>query len=108
MGDSRMNNFWSIVLAIPVFIGSFLLISMLAAILYSVPLVYLWNYAMTSMFGFPDVTIYQMAAFLVFILILRYWIEIGHIESNDLSNPTSKIDWTKFVDRMNNKKRYEA
>jgi len=51
-----MNNFWSIVLAIPVFIGTFLLLSTLTAIVYSVPLVYLWNYAMTSMFGFPEVT----------------------------------------------------
>jgi hypothetical protein len=103
-----MSTFWSTALTIPLFVGAFLLLSSITAIVYSIPLVYLWNYAMTSMFGFPDVTIYQMAAFLVFILILRYWIEIGHIESNDLSNPTSKIDWTKFVDRMNNKKRYEA
>ena len=105
-----MNNFWSIVLAIPVFIGSFLLISTLAAILYSVPLVYLWNYAMTSMFGFSEVTVYQMVAFLVLILILRYWIHLGHIDSNGLSNPTSKIDWNKFIDKMNNpkQKRYEA
>ena len=103
-----MSTFWSTVFAIPLFIGSFLLLSVLTAFLYSVPLVYLWNYAMTSMFGFPEVTIYQMAAFLVFILILRYWIHIGHIESNDLSNPTSKIDWNRFIDKMNNKKRYEA
>ncbi len=103
-----MSTFWSTALTIPLFVGAFLLLSSITAIVYSIPLVYLWNYAMTRMFGFPDVTIYQMAAFLVFILILRYWIEIGHIESNDLSNPTSKIDWTKFVDRMNNKKRYEA
>ena len=67
-----MSNFWSIVLAIPVFIGSFLLISTLAAILYSVPLVYLWNYAMTSMFGFSEVTVYQMATFLVLILIQNF------------------------------------
>ena len=105
-----MSTFWSTVLAIPIFIGSFLVISTLAAILYSVPLVYLWNYAMTSMFGFSEVTVYQMAAFLVFILILRYWIHIGHIESNDLSNPTSKIDWNKFIEKMNNpkQKKYEA
>ena len=103
-----MSNFWSTILAIPLFVGAFLAISALAAILYSVPLVYLWNYAMTSMFGFSEVTIYQMAAFLVFILILRYWIHIGHVESNDLANPTSKIDWNIFVDKMNNKKRYEA
>jgi len=103
-----MSTFWSTVFAIPLFIGSFLLLSVLTAFLYSVPLVYLWNYAMTSMFGFSEVTIYQMAAFLVFILILRYWIHIGHIESNDLSNPTSKIDWNRFIDKMNNKKRYEA
>ena len=45
----------------------FLLLSTLTAIVYSVPLVYLWNYAMTSMFGFSEVTIYQMAAFLVLI-----------------------------------------
>ena len=105
-----MSNFWSIVLAIPVFIGAFLLLSTLTAIVYSVPLVYLWNYAMTSMFGFSEVTIYQMAAFLVFILILRYWIHLGHIDSNDLSNPTSKIDWNKFIEKMNNpkQKKYEA
>tara|TARA_B100002003_G_C13628049_1_gene321525 strand:+ start:147 stop:464 length:318 start_codon:yes stop_codon:yes gene_type:complete len=105
-----MNNFWSIVLAIPVFIGTFLLLSTLTAIVYSVPLVYLWNYAMTSMFGFPEVTMYQMAAFLVLILILRYWIHLGHIDSNGLSNPTSKIDWNKFIDKMNNpkQKKYEA
>ncbi len=103
-----MNTFWSTFLTIPLFVGAVLLLSTITAILYSVPLVYLWNYAMTSMFGFSDVTIYQMAAFLVFILIVRYWIHIGHIESNDLSNPTSKIDWNKFVDKMNNKKRYEA
>ena len=103
-----MSNFWSTVLAIPIFIGSLLLVSTLAAILYSVPLVYLWNYTMTSMFGFSEVTIYQMAAFLVLILIFRYWIHLGHIDSNDLSNPTSKIDWNRFIDKMNNKKRYEA
>ena len=103
-----MSNFWSIVLAIPLFIGTFLLLSTLMAIMYSIPLVYLWNYAITSMFGYPEVTIYQMAAFLVFILVVRYWIHIGHIGTNDLSNPTSKIDWNKFVDKMNNKKRYEA
>ena len=103
-----MSTFWSTLLAIPLFVGAFLLLSSITAIIYSVPLVYLWNYAMTSMFGFSEVTIYQRAAFLVFILILRYWIHIGHIESNDLSNPTSKIDWNKFIDRMNNKKRYEA
>ncbi len=103
-----MSTFWSTFLTIPLFVGAFLLLSTITAILYSVPLVYLWNYAMTSMFGFSDVTIYQMAAFLVFILIVRYWIHIGHLESNDLSNPTSKIDWNKFIDRMNNKKRYEA
>ena len=103
-----MSTFWSTFLTIPLFVGAFLLLSSITAIIYSVPLVYLWNYAMTSMFGFSEVTIYQMAAFLVFILIVRYWIHIGHIESNDLSNPTSKIDWNKFVDKMNNKKRYEA
>ena len=103
-----MSTFWSTFLTIPLFVGAFLLLSSITAIIYSVPLVYLWNYAMTSMFGFSEVTIYQMAAFLVFILILRYWIHIGHLESNDLSNPTSKIDWNKFIDRMNNKKRYEA
>ena len=103
-----MSTFWSTFLTIPLFVGAFLLLSTITAILYSVPLVYLWNYAMTSMFGFSEVTIYQMAAFLVVILILRYWIHIGHLESNDLSNPTSKIDWNKFIDRMNNKKRYEA
>ena len=103
-----MSTFWSTFLTIPLFVGAFLLLSTITAILYSVPLVYLWSYAMTSMFGFSEVTIYQMAAFLVFILILRYWIHIGHLESNDLSNPTSKIDWNKFIDKMNNKKRYEA
>ena len=103
-----MSTFWSTFLTIPLFVGAFLLLSSITAIIYSVPLVYLWNYAMTSMFGFSEVTIYQMAAFLVFILILRYWIHIGHLESNDLSNPTSKIDWNKFIDRMNKKKRYEA
>ena len=103
-----MSNFWSTVLTIPIFIGAFLLLSTLTAIIYSVPLVYLWNYTITNMFGFPEVTIYQMAAFLVFILILRYWIHLGHIDTNNLSNPTSKIDWNKFVDKMNNKKRYEA
>ena len=103
-----MSTFWSTLLAIPLFVGAFLLLSSITAIIYSVPLVYLWNYTMTSMFGLSEVTIYQMAAFLVFILILRYWIHIGHIESNDLSNPTSKIDWNKFIDKMNNKKRYEA
>ena len=103
-----MSTFWSTFLTIPLFVGAFLLLSTITAILYSVPLVYLWNYAMTSMFGFSEVTIYQMAAFLVFILILRYWIHIGYLESNDLSNPTSKIDWNRFIDKMNNKKRYEA
>ena len=103
-----MSTFWSTLLAIPLFVGAFLLLSSITAIIYSVPLVYLWNYAMTSMFGFSEVTIYQMAAFLVFILILRYWIHIGYLESNDLSNPTSKIDWNRFIDKMNNKKRYEA
>ena len=105
-----MSNFWSIVLAIPVFIGAFLLLSTLTAIVYSVPLVYLWNYAMTSMFGFSEVTVYQMATFLVLILILRYWIHLGHIDSNSLSNPTSKIDWNRFIDKMNNpkQKKYEA
>ena len=103
-----MSTFWSTFLTIPLFVGAFLLLSSITAIIYSVPLVYLWNYAMTSMFGFSEVTIYQMAAFLVFILILRYWIHIGHLESNDLSNPTSKIDWNRFIDKMNNKKRYEA
>ena len=103
-----MSRVWSTFFTIPLFVGAFLLLSSITAIIYSVPLVYLWNYAMTSMFGFSEVTIYQMAAFLVFILILRYWIHLGHIDSNDLSNPTSKIDWNKFVDKMNNKKRYEA
>ena len=104
-----MSNFWRTALSIPLFIGTFLLLSMLTALLYSIPLVYLWNYAATAMFGLNEVTIYQMAAFLVLILIFRYWIYLGHISSENINmaNPTTKIDWNAFVEKMNSKK-YEA
>ena len=63
----------------------------------------------TNMVGFNEVTLFQMAAFLVLILILRYWIHLGHLstENINMSNPTTKIDWNAFVEKMNSKK-YEA
>ena len=63
-----MSNFWSTFLLVPLFVGAFLLLSTITALLYSVPLVYLWNYAIPNMFGFNEVTLFQMAAFLVLIL----------------------------------------
>ena len=104
-----MSNFWSTFLLVPLFVGAFLLLSTIIALLYSVPLVYLWNYAIPNMFGFNEVTLFQMAAFLVLILILRYWIHLGHLstENINMSNPTTKIDWNAFVEKMNSKK-YEA
>ena len=104
-----MSNFWSTFLLVPLFVGAFLLLSTITALLYSVPLVYLWNYAIPNMFGFNEVTLFQMAAFLVLILILRYWIHLGHLskENINMSNPTTKIDWNAFVEKMNSKK-YEA
>ena len=104
-----MSNFWSTLLLVPLFIGAFLLLSTFTAILYSIPLVYLWNYAVTTMFGVNEITIFQMAAFLVLILILRYWIHLGHLSTSDIdmSNPTTKIDWNLFIEKMNSKK-YEA
>ena len=107
-----MSIFWSTVLAIPLFIGTVLLLSTLSALLYSVPLVYLWNYAVAEMFGLPEATFIQMAAFLVFILILRYWLHITDTidDSSNFSNPVGKVDWNSFVDKMKNskQKRYEA
>ena len=101
-----MSNLWSTVLAIPLFVGIVLLLSTLAAVAYSIPLVFLWNYAIVNMFGLGEVTILQMAAFLILILILRYWIHLGHLstENIDMSNPTTKIDWNAFIEKMNSKK----
>ena len=107
-----MNRVWNTFFTIPLFIGTVLLLSTLMAILYSVPLVYLWNFAITAMFGLPEVTIIQMTAFLVFILILRYWLHVTDTtdDSSNFSNPVTRVDWSSFIDKMNNpkQKRYEA
>jgi len=107
-----MSRFWSTLLAIPLFVGTVILLSTLTAFLYSIPLVYLWNFAVTVMFDLPEVTIIQMTAFLVFILILRYWLHVTDTtdDSSNFSNPVTRVDWSSFIDKMNNpkQKRYEA
>ena len=106
-----MSSLLRMIIIAPLFVGVTIVLTTATAFLYSIPMVLLWNYAMTSMFNLPEATIYQMTAFLVLALIFRYWIHITDLTDNhDLKNPVSKIDWNKFIEQMNNpfRKKYEA
>ena len=106
-----MSSLLRMIIIAPLFVSVTIVLTTATAFLYSIPMVLLWNYAMTGMFNLPEATIYQMTAFLVLALVFRYWIHITDLTDNDnFKNPVSKIDWNKFVEKMNNpiQKKYEA
>ena len=106
-----MSSLLRMIIVAPIFVIVTIVLTTATAFLYSIPMVLLWNYVMTSMFNLPEVTIYQMTAFLVLALIFRYWIHITDLtDNNNLKNPVSKIDWNKFIEQINTpfRKKYEA
>ena len=106
-----MSSLSRMIIVAPIFVIVTIVLTTATAFLYSIPMVLLWNYVMTSMFNLSEVTIYQMTAFLVLALIFRYWIYITDLtDNNNFKNPVSKIDWNKFMDKLNNPKQkmYEA